>query len=210
MTAWLCQQTSVISILSLLTLLNCRVLTDEVTLVGELLRSANGELTLQPLSQEQAKIIFLDGCCVYKYGSRMQQMYLSLKHTKFTRADKIRTLQSSTVAGLLEANVMGKGRSRRGRWFGAARGKTWSGTEDLTKKRKSLQTRQPKGLILHLWNGASLFLTFKQFWGKTRRKVFLPFESSETKDKWNLCWHTVGWWILSHFMDTDKISFNYI
>ena len=37
--------------------LHCKGLTGgnvQVTLVGELLRSANGELTLQPLSQEQA------------------------------------------------------------------------------------------------------------------------------------------------------------
>ena len=71
---------------TLLKLLNCCVLPDEVTLVGELLRSANGELTLQPLSQEQAKRNFLDGHRVYKCGGRYMYIYiyiyiyLSLKH----------------------------------------------------------------------------------------------------------------------------------
>ena len=61
---------------TLLKLLNCCVLPDEVTLVGELLRSANGELTLQPLSQEQAKRNILDGHRVYKCGGRYMYIYI--------------------------------------------------------------------------------------------------------------------------------------
>lgn len=98
---------------TLLKLLNCCVLPDEVTLVGELLRSANGELTLQPLSQEQAKRNFLDGHRVYKCGGRYIYIYIFEFETCLTRADKFESPRVPQVswkrtswerAGLAEAD----------------------------------------------------------------------------------------------------------